>query len=297
MCTTRKILITIIHTKGRKIPKIVNGTFDYHKDFPSLTYKQEKAIRTSAKHHQIKKRTPQPMESESSATHKILIIGDSHARNRTNLLQDNLSSDFKVTSFVKPGANMKEIGNTASNEIKALQSDDLVVVWGGANDIQKNNMREAMKSMSKFVGTNQDLNIVVINSPCRYDLTPESCVNNEVNTFNRQVKKSMKFQSKVKILELILDRHHFTSHGLQLNLKEKKVVSQNLALVVKQFFNKESKPPTSISIPIPWKDPPLHITTAEIQDTNETNEANNPPSSTYHQRYCPTRRNPDFLWM
>lgn len=153
--------------KGRKIPKIVNGTFDYHKDFQSLTHKQEKAIRTSAKHHQIKKRTPQPMESESSATHKILIIGDSHARNCANLLQDNLSSDFKVTSFVKPGANMKEIVNTASNEIKTLQSDDLVVVSGGANDIRKNNMREAMKSVSKFVDTNQDLNIVLINSPCR----------------------------------------------------------------------------------------------------------------------------------
>jgi len=60
------------------------------------------------------------------------------------------------------------------------------------------------------------------------------------------------------------------------------VVSQNLALVVKQFFSKENKPPTLISIPIPWKDPPLHITTAEIQDTSKTNEANNTPSSTYH---------------
>ena len=101
----------------------------------------------------------------SESTHKVLIIGDSHARNCANLLQDNLSVDFKVTSFVKPSANVRELVNTARNEIKALHSDDLVVVWGGANDISKNNTREAMNSVLEFVNTNQELNIVLINSP------------------------------------------------------------------------------------------------------------------------------------
>jgi len=123
---------------------------------------------------------------------------------------------------VKPGANMKELVNTARNEIKALHSDDLVVVWGGANDLSTNNTREAMNSVLEFVNTNLELNIVVINSPYRYDLIPESCVNDEVKTFNRQVKKSMKLQSNVKILELTLNRSHFTSHGLHLNTKGKK---------------------------------------------------------------------------
>jgi len=103
----------------------------------------------------------------------------------------------------------------------------------------------------------------------------------------------MKIQSKVKILELTLDRYNFTSHGLHLNSKGKKAVSQNLALVVKQFFNKDSKPSTSI--PIPWKDPPLQESTIGIQHINEKNKVKNLPSPTYHRRYCPTRRNPDFL--
>ena len=103
----------------------------------------------------------------SEPTHKVLIIGDSHARNCANLLQDNLSVDFNVTSFVKPGENMKELVNTARNEIKALHSDDLVVVWGGANDIRKNNTREAMNSVLEFVNTNEELNIVPIHSPHR----------------------------------------------------------------------------------------------------------------------------------
>jgi lysophospholipase L1-like esterase len=190
---------------------------------------------------------------------------------------------------------MKEITNTAREELKTLQSDDLVVVWGGANDISKNNMKEAVKSLSGFVDTNKDLNVVLINSPHRYDLLPESCVNKEVAKFNRQVKKIMKLQSKVKILELTLDRYHFTTHGLHLNSKGKKVVSHDLAVVVQQLFNKANISPNSISIP--WKDPPLNDTIIEIQVTNTTEEANNLTSSSYHRRNCPARRNPDFLWM
>jgi len=68
---------------------------------------------------------------------------------------------------VKPGANMKEITTTAREELKTLQSDNLVVVWGGANDIRKNNMKEAVKSVSEFVDTNKYLNVVQINSPHR----------------------------------------------------------------------------------------------------------------------------------
>jgi len=48
------------------------------------------------------------------------------------------------------------------------------------------------------------------------------------------------------------------------------MVSQNLALVFKQFFNKESK--SSISIPIPWKDPPLQEATIGIHDINVIKE-------------------------
>ena len=74
------------------------------------------------------------------------MIGDSHARNCATLLQDNLSIDYNVSSFVKPGAQMNEITKTAREELKSLKSD-LVVVWGGANDISRNNTKEALKSV------------------------------------------------------------------------------------------------------------------------------------------------------
>jgi hypothetical protein len=67
----------------------------------------------------------------------------------------------------------KEITNTAREELQTLKSDDLVVVWGGANDISRNNTKEAVKSISEFVNVNKELNVVLINSPHRHDLIPE----------------------------------------------------------------------------------------------------------------------------
>ena len=277
---------------GKRIPSLVNGNLDYLNDFPSLTYKRKEIVRVNAECHQTKKILPQSRERSSKTKHKILIIGDSHARNCANLLQGNLSTEFKVASLVKPGANMSEITNTAREELNTLRNDDLIVVWGGANDTRKNNMREAVKLVSGFVDSNKNQNIVFINSPHRYDLSPWSCVNNEVAKFNRQVKKIMKLRTNMKILELPVDRNHFTSHGLYLNSKGKDVVSQNLALVVQQFFNKQTMPPIPISTP--WEDPPLNVTSTEPQDKTATEEANVPTSSSYHRRNCPVLRNPHF---
>jgi hypothetical protein len=198
------------------------------------------------------------MNSSGKDKYKVLLVGDSHARNCASLLQDDLGTDFTVTSFVQSSANMKQIINT-TEDLLTSQSDDLVVIWGGAIDIRKNNMRETVKLVSKFVETNRHQNVILINSPHRYDLSRESCINTEVAKFNKQIKKIMEHQPQVEILELALDRHHFTTHGLHLNSKGKSVVTQNLAMAVKQCV-----------IPIPWKDhPPNNInTTMELQDTS-----------------------------
>jgi hypothetical protein len=75
---------------------------------------------------------------------------------------------------------MNEVINTVREEIKTLNSDLLVVVWGGVSDIRKNNMKEALNSVSKFVNENKELNVVLIHSPHRFGILPESCVNQEV---------------------------------------------------------------------------------------------------------------------
>jgi len=60
---------------------------------------------------------------------------------------------------------MNEITRTAKEDIKSVKCEDVMVVWGGANDISRNNMKETLKYASKFVNENKGVNIVLINSP------------------------------------------------------------------------------------------------------------------------------------
>jgi len=73
---------------------------------------------------------------------KIVIIGDSHARNSAAELQHCLGSTFIVSSFVKPGAGMKTIVDTAKEDIMKLTGADVVVNWGGSNDNGKDDSRD-----------------------------------------------------------------------------------------------------------------------------------------------------------
>jgi hypothetical protein len=111
-------------------------------------------------------RKTQSVKSLKTEKHEVLVIGDSHARKYATLLQDNRGTNYEVSSFITPGAQMNEIRKTAKEEIKTMKCED-VVAWGGANDISRNNMKEGLKYMSKFVNENKGVNIVLLNSPHR----------------------------------------------------------------------------------------------------------------------------------
>jgi hypothetical protein len=142
------------------------------------------------------------VKNVSAVKHNILIIGDSHACGSAPRLQHNLGKEYAVSSFVKPGAQMKVISTTANEERKSLSSEDVLVIWGGSNNISKNNMMEAISNVSEIV---KDANIVLINVPHRHDLIPESSVNKEVWKYNRLMRKVVKLHTNVKFLEVDLD--------------------------------------------------------------------------------------------
>ena len=217
-------------------------------EFPGYVPTMKRSI--SSNNHCVKRR---PVIQNASKTkrvnQKIVIIGDSHARNSVAELQHCLGSNFAVSSFLKPGAGMKAIVNTAKDDIMKLKGDDVVVIWRGSNDNGRNNSREAMKHLCNFVTNNQMVNTVVMTAPPRCDLLPSSCVNNEVIRFNRQLKKRMAPFNNVKILETNLEREYFTKHGLHLNSAGKECIVLRLAMMVKSFLNKKRLSP----IRLKWK--------------------------------------------
>ena len=74
----------------------------------------------------------------SQKQHKVVILGDSHARGCATGVKHLLSSDFEVFGCINPGAGMKTIKDTASAEVQQLTKKDVVVLWGGSNDIARN---------------------------------------------------------------------------------------------------------------------------------------------------------------
>ena len=156
-----------------------------------------------------------------------------------NLVKNNLNTDYSVSSFIKPSTQMSEIITTTREEIQSLTKNDVIIIWGGARDIGKNNTLEAIECVNKFMNDNKGKNIVMINSPHRHDLIPSSCVNKEVINYNSHLKEATGPHPNVKLLEIILIRNHFTRHGLHLNLTGKKLVSQEIAMILKEIFNQE----------------------------------------------------------
>jgi hypothetical protein len=91
---------------------------------------------------------------------------------------------------VKPGANADTITSSATGDIESLMKKDIIVFWGGTNDVRKNNSRDAFKHTVKFVEINSHTNIIAMSVPQRHDLCDWSCVNPEVKTFHRNLVSS-----------------------------------------------------------------------------------------------------------
>jgi hypothetical protein len=69
---------------------------------------------------------------------KILIIGDSHARGCAAELSSSLDETFEVMCTVVSGSRLEHITSLAHLEISHLHRNDFVVIWGGTNDISRN---------------------------------------------------------------------------------------------------------------------------------------------------------------
>jgi hypothetical protein len=55
----------------------------------------------------------------------------------------------------------------------------VLIVWGGSNDISRNNTKETIDQLCNFIEEETTVNLVIVKAPLRHDLMPSSCVNNE----------------------------------------------------------------------------------------------------------------------
>jgi hypothetical protein len=119
-----------------------------------------------------------------------VLLGDSHTRGCADKIKDHLNKNFNVTGFVQPGSDILTLTASAKGAIEEVTKNDVLVFWGGTNDVGKSNTKEWLKHVQNFLTSNNHTNIILISIPHRHDLAEWSCVNKAVKTFNRKLGNS-----------------------------------------------------------------------------------------------------------
>jgi hypothetical protein len=158
-----------------------------------------------------------PSNFQKRKKKSVLLIGDSRMRGCASELRMYLVPEYEVTGTIMPGSRLQNVTKLASNEIEGLSHGDAIVIWGGSNDINRNESMKGLKHLNDFVNQRKNTNVMIVTSPHRHDLPTTVCINNEVQLFNRKLHKIMKNKDNVRLLEHETNREDFTQHGLHLN--------------------------------------------------------------------------------
>jgi hypothetical protein len=233
---------------------------------------------------------------QRTKVNKVIIIGDSHARGCAVHLLYEYNETFEVTGNIMPGAGLQHITQTAMNEIKGLNCKVCVIIWGGSNDINKNETSTGLKHIMKFILQNQHTNIIIIPALHRHDLIKSSCINKEIKTFTRKLRKMIKAIQNVTTLDVTLDRKDFTRHGLHLNSLGK----EKVALLIGQHITKLLTKQENNIFSLPWIDDSKGFNFLEGNDVMEDMLSlkgfANKVRVSGRSKKPPTTRTDDFLW-
>jgi hypothetical protein len=113
-------------------------------------------------------------------------MGDSHARGYAAEISRDLGKNFKVNGRVMPGTRLENITNVADDEINKVGKSDVVIVIGGANDVNKNETNAELEHFRTFIHKRHKTNIMIVAAPHKHDLQEASCVNKEIVVFNKK---------------------------------------------------------------------------------------------------------------
>ena len=116
----------------------------------------------------------------------------------------------------------------------------------------KNETKMVINYIQRFVKTNNHTNFILISVPHRYDLEQISCVNKEVEKYNRRLQKHTKVFENTEVIKVDLEKRGFTKHGQHINAKGKEFMAKRIAAAIKHILKVCKKTPISMK----WKEDP-----------------------------------------
>jgi hypothetical protein len=175
---------------------------------------------------------------------KIIVIVYSHTRGCAAEIKLKLDEGFEVQGFVNPGTGVNTISTCAKMGIQRLSKQD--VVWGGSKDVGKNETKKSINCIQRLVKTNNHTNFILMDIPHRYDLEQISCVNKEVEKYNRRIRKHMKVFENTAVIKVDVDRSGFTKHCQHMNAKGKELMAKRRAAATKHALKVCKRTPISM---------------------------------------------------
>jgi hypothetical protein len=182
-----------------------------------------------------------------------------------------------VSSFVKPGANVKQIVETQEIEFKCLGRKDFIVINGGSNDLANSstNDKSALPCLLKFAQKYPNTNVLMLNVPIRYDPLTNYRTNQDIMSVNDKLQERTKPFQHVHLIEISTDRKYFTNHGFHLNKLGKSMIVKEIVCQIKEIVN--SVPKNEPTYSPHWKDDhtsvPMIIDVAQ-PSSSTSNEGN-----------------------
>jgi hypothetical protein len=120
----------------------------------------------------------------------------------------------------------------------------VVVLWGGSNDIVKNNSTVGMRHLLDFVINATHTNVIVMSAPHRHDLLSDSCVSKEIEKLNKKLRLRLGKLGRVEMMDVVNDRNFYTRHGQHLNTEGKETMAEKITSTIECVLNKQVEPNT-----------------------------------------------------
>lgn len=196
-----------------------------------------------------KKLKPVKKQTSCNTKQKIKLYSASQGRDLAVKMLHKID-DVEVQGSVKPSACIEDVVRDVPNEGKYLKKNDLVVIYGGGNDVYKNQAADVSKSLKRLLPRLSHTNVVVCNISPRHDLTPNSCVNIEIQETNKKIRQVCSSYSFVEEIDVhSLPRDCFTRHGLHTNSRGKDKITNMILDVFKAISLKNKDNQKAIILP------------------------------------------------
>ena len=148
-----------------------------------------------------------------------------------------------------------------------------------------------MKHPLELIMNATHTNVILVSAPHRFDLMETSCVNHEIENFNRKLRKRLERLEKVQMID-VDDRNLLTRHSQHLNSVGKECRANKIALTIKGVLNKKVQP-----ISGKWyTDNKIPGSPIAVEDTVQDKSIHKRPRLSKRQKKPPTTRSDNFLW-